>query len=75
MYVLNNNVTCFDSFGVEHIQKEIKKCVSNKNIETNIFWVQGYDSAMCRYFSIGVINFMLKDNSLIDFTNLFSPNN
>ena len=25
LYVLNNNVTYFDSFGVEHIPKEIKK--------------------------------------------------
>ena len=25
LYALNNNVTYFDSFGVEHIPKEIKK--------------------------------------------------
>ena len=24
LYAINNNVTCFDSFGVEHIPKEIK---------------------------------------------------
>ena len=31
----------------------------------------------CGYFCIGFIDFMLKDKSLIDFTNLsfFSPNN
>ena len=28
---------------------------------------------MCGYFCIGFINFMFKGNSLIDFTNLFSP--
>ena len=27
----------FDSFGVEHIPKEIKKFVGNKNIKTNIY--------------------------------------
>ena len=30
---------------------------------------------MCGYFCIGSVDFMLKDNNLTDFTNLFSPNN
>ena len=34
--VNNNNVTYFDSFGVEHIPKEIKAFINNKNITTNI---------------------------------------
>ena len=29
---------------------------------------------MCGYFCIGFIDFMLKDKSLLDYTNLFSPN-
>ena len=29
---------------------------------------------MCGYFYIGVIDFMLKGKSLLDYTNLFSPN-
>ena len=29
---------------------------------------------MCGYFCIGFINFMLKGKSLLDYTNLFSPN-
>ena len=35
--VKNNYVTYFDSFGVEHIPKEIKTLFSNKNIKTIIF--------------------------------------
>ena len=31
------------------------------------------DSTMCEYFCIGSIDFMLKGNSLLDHTNLFSP--
>ena len=31
LYVSNNDVTYFDSFGVEHIPKEIKTFISNKN--------------------------------------------
>ena len=29
LYVNNKTVTYFDSFGVEHIRKEIKKCINN----------------------------------------------
>ena len=47
LHVNNNNVTSFDSFGVEHIPKEIKKFVKNKNIKTNIFRIQAYVSVMC----------------------------
>ena len=32
LYVNDNNVTYFDSFGVEHIPKEIKKFIGNKNV-------------------------------------------
>ena len=29
---------------------------------------------MCGYFCIGFIDFIIKDKSLLDYTNLFSPN-
>ena len=32
LYVNNNDFTYFDSFGVEHIPKEIETFISNKNI-------------------------------------------
>ena len=32
LYVNDNNVTYFDSFGVEHIPKEIKKFIGKKNV-------------------------------------------
>ena len=59
LYVQNNHVTYFDSFGVEYISKEIKTFISNKNIKTNIFRIQAYDSIMCGYFCIGFTDFML----------------
>ena len=76
LYVNNNNVTYFDSFGVEHIPKEIKVFINCPlYITTNIFRIQAYDSIMCRYFCIGFIDFMLAGKTLTEFTNLFSPNN
>ena len=74
LYVKNNDITYFNSFGVVHIPKEIKAFIKNRNIKTNIFRIQAYDSIMCGYFCIGFINFMLKGNSLTEYTNLFSSN-
>ena len=61
-----------DSFGVEHIPKETKKFIGNKNIITNIHRIQAYNSLMCGYFCIVFIDFMLKGKSLLDYTNLLS---
>ena len=74
LYVNNKTVTYFDSFGVEHIPKEIIKLIGNKKIITNIYRIQAYDSIMCSYFCIGFINVMFNGNSLTDYTSLFSPN-
>ena len=73
LHVNANNIVYFDCFGVEHIPKEVKEFIGNKNILTNIYRKQAYDS-MCGYFCIGFIDFMLKGKSLLDYTNLLSPN-
>ena len=75
MYVKNNDIAYFDSFRVEHIPKEIKKFIDSKNLISNIFRIQAYDSILCGYFCIVFINFMFKGKSLTDYTNVFSPNN
>ena len=79
LYLNNNDVTYFDAFGVEDIPKEIKKSIDSssyiKNIKTNIFRIQAYNSITCGYFCIGFINFMLAGKTLTNFTYLFSPNN
>ena len=68
-------ITYFDSLWVEYNPKEIERCVSNKNIITNIFRAQSYDSIMCGCFCIGSTTFIFKVRSLTDFTNLLSPDN
>ena len=73
LYVHNDDATYFDSFDVEHIPKEIKTFDKNKNIKTNIFRIQAYNSIMCGYFYIGFTDFMLAGKKLTDYTNLFSP--
>ena len=69
----NNGVTYFDSFGVEHVSKEIKRFIGHKNTEANIFRIQADNSIMCGYFCIGFKDFLFANKTLIDFTSLFSP--
>ena len=75
LYVKNKVVKYFDRFGAEHIPKEVKKFIINKNIISIIFRIPAYDSVMCGYFCIGFIDYMFLDKSLTDYSNLFSPNN
>ena len=64
LYVNGNNRIYFDTIGVENIPKEVEKIIGNKNIITNIYKIQAYDSIMCPYFCIGFIDFMLNGKSL-----------
>ena len=70
-YENGNIVTYFDSFGVEHIPKEIENSIRNMNVITNIYRIQAYNSVMCGYFFIGFVDFMLKGKSFLDYINLF----
>ena len=75
MYGQNDNVVYFNSFGVEHIPKEIKEFVEKKNIITNIFRIQAYNLIMCGYFCISFIDFMLARKTLTEYKKLYSSNN
>ena len=61
------NVTYLGSFGVEYISKEIKNTIDNKNITTNTYRIQAYDSIMWGYF----VYWIIKDYNkrLANFTN------
>ena len=74
LYVNGENVIYFDRFGVEHVSKDIKKIISNKNILTNVYRIQTDDSITCGYFLIGFIDFIWKGTSLLQCKNLFPPN-
>ena len=76
LFVKPKYTVYFDSFGVEHIPKEINEFINNNNnnIKSNIFRIHAYDTIMCGYFCIKFINYMLKRKTLLDYTNLFSPN-
>ena len=68
LFVKPKYTVYFDSFGVEHIPKEINKfirskelgfAVGKKKIKASILRIQAYDSIMCGYFCVEFINYML----------------
>ena len=59
-YVKDNDITYFDSFGVEYIPKEIKAFIKNKNIKVNIFRIQAYDSKYVDIFLSDLLILCLK---------------
>ena len=73
LYVSNNDVTYFDSFGVEHAPEEVERFVGNKSIKANIYRMQAYASIICGYNCIKFVDFTLAGKTLTDYTSLFSP--
>ena len=67
LYVTDNNVTYFESFGFEHIPKDIKRFIKDINIISNISRTQVYDLIIYGDFHIGCIGFTLNSKSLTDF--------
>ena len=64
LYIQNNNVTYFDSFGVEHTPKEIKTFINHSlSIRTNIFRIQAYDSIMCGFFVLDLLVLYLQEKN------------
>ena len=61
-------------FELNIFQNKTKKFIGNKSFVTNIYRTQAFDSIMCSYFGIGFVDFMLKGKSLLEYRNLFSPN-
>ena len=65
LYVKYNDIRYFDSFGLEYVPRDIKKCIGHKNIKTNIFRIQADNSIMCAYFCIGFIDFIFLGKNLL----------
>ena len=70
LHVNGGNVRYFDSFGVKHVPKEIRKVTDNKNITTNTYRIQANNSIILYW----IYWFMLNGKSLLDYTILFFPN-
>ena len=61
-------------FGNEYVPQEAFSKIENKSIIHNIFRIEDDDSVMCGFYCICFIEYMLAGKTLLDYTNLLSPN-
>ena len=64
----------FDSVGIEYIPQELLNKIKDKSITHNIFRIQDNDSVIFGFYCIAFIDYMLAGKTLLDYTNLFYPN-
>ena len=70
----NRNIAVYsDSFGIEYIPQEVLNKIKDTSITHNIFRRQDNESIMCGFYSIAFIEYVLAGRVLLDYTNLFSP--
>ena len=74
LYFNKNQVTYFNSFGVEYTSKEIKEFFSDKDVTANVFRVQAYNS-ICGYFCIAFMEHILKGSNFFDCSSMFLHSN
>ena len=72
IFLNDNRATYFDSFGVEHLLREVLRFLKGKDIHANIFRVQPDRSFLCGYYCLKFLDFMFDGKSLMDFTSMFS---
>ena len=74
LFIARNTTVYFDSFGIEYIPQEVLSKIKDKSNIHNIFRIQDNDSILCGFYRIAFIEYMLPGKTLLDYTNLFSPN-
>ena len=74
LFIDRNTVVFFDSFGIENIPQEELKKIKDKLITHNILRIQDNESIMCGFYCISFIEYIYAGKTLLDYTNLFSPN-
>ena len=64
----------FDSFGIEYIPQEVLNKIKDKSITHIISRIQSDDSVKRGFYCIAFTECMTARKTLLDYTNVFSPN-
>ena len=64
----------FHYFGIEYIPQDVLSKIKDKSITHNIFRIQDNQSIMSGFYCIAFIEYMLAGKTVLDYTNLFTPN-
>ena len=73
-YLLTEIVVYFAYFWIEHIPQEVLSKIKDKSITRNIFRMQDNEAITCGFYCITFIEYILTGRNLLEYTNLFSPN-
>ena len=74
LFIKKNTTVYFPSFGIDNTPQEVLNKIKDKSITHNIFRKKDNESIMCGFYSIAFIEYMLAEKTLLNYTNLFSPN-
>ena len=74
LFIDKNAPVYFNSFEIEVIPLEVSNKIRDKSITHSIFRTQDNESIMCGFYCIAFRKYMLSGKTLLDYTNLFSPN-
>ena len=74
LFIDRNTAVYLDSFGIEYIPQEVLNKIRDKSITHNIVTIQDDNSVMCGFYCIALREYILAGKTLLDYTNLFSPN-
>ena len=74
LFIDKHTAVYFDSFGIEYIPQKVLKKIKDKSITHNIFRIRDKESIIWGFYCIAFIEYMLSGKTLLDYTNLFSPN-
>ena len=74
LFIDRNFDVYFDSFGIQYISEDVLNKVKDESIDHNIFRIQNDNSIMCRFYCIAFIEYMIGGKTLLDYNDLFSPN-
>ena len=74
LFTDRNTAAYFDCIGIEYIPQDVLNKIKDKAITHNIFWIQSDDFMIYGFYCITFIEYMIVKKPLLDYTNLFSPN-
>ena len=74
LFIDRNTALYFHSFGIKCIPQEVLNKNKDKSVTHNELRIQDEDCIMCGFYSIAFIEYMIAERTLLDCTNLFSPN-
>ena len=59
---------------IEYVPQEVSNKIKDKSITHDILRIQDKDSIMCGFYCIPLIEYMLLGKAILDYNNLFYPN-